>query len=262
VQPTTGPGAFEPIPFTSTPVDVKLQQVRPLSFDDPSSFRPGGPYSLTSRAYTADFNEVKALGRVDSPTRTPEQTETVRFWTEHTMIQFNRTVRNLAMAKRLGTVETARLMAMVHVSGADSAVSCWDAKYYYDFWRPQHAIQRADTDGNPDTVQDTTWTHLFLGNHPEYPSGHACFTSGVTRALAEYFGTDKVRLSIDSTVAGTTIHDFTRLSDVRKEVTVARIYGGLHFRKAMIDGEQIGRDVTKHLFRNFFDERKHDHDHD
>jgi hypothetical protein len=63
-------------------------------------------------------------------------------------------------------------------------------------------------------------------------------------------------------VAGTTIHDFTRLSDVLKEVTVARIYGGLHFRKAMIDGEQIGRDVTKHLFRNFFDERKHDHDHD
>lgn len=142
-------------------MDVKLQQVRPLSFDDPSSFRPGGPYSLTSRAYTADFNEVKALGRVDSPTRTPEQTETVRFWTEHTMIQFNRTVRNLAMAKRLGTVETARLMAMVHVSGADSAVSCWDAS-------------TTTTSGGP-SMRSSVLTRTETRTQCKTPPGRTCF---------------------------------------------------------------------------------------
>src|SRR5690349_19948275 len=52
VQPSPGPGVFEPIPFNSTPVDIKLKQVRPLSFDDPARFRPDGPNSLTSRAYT------------------------------------------------------------------------------------------------------------------------------------------------------------------------------------------------------------------
>ena len=224
VQPPPGPGVFEPIPFNSTPVDIKLKQVRPLAFDDNSRFRPGGPNALTSRAYTRDFNEVKRLGRVDSAERTPEQTEVARFWTEQAMVFFNRNLRNLAMEHGLDTVETARMLAMVHVSAADSLVGCWEAKFHYLFWRPQTAIQRADTDGNPDTLQDPTWTHLFLGNHPEYPSGHACFTGAVTRALKAYFGTNHVPWSMNSTVTGTT-HTFDRLSEIRAEVANARIWG-------------------------------------
>jgi hypothetical protein len=254
VQPPTGPGVFEPIPAGSTPVDVKLKQVRPLSFDDPSRFRPDGPDPLTSADYTADFKEVKALGRVDSTVRTAEQTEIARFWSEHAMIHWSRTVRNLALARGLDTLESARMMAMVHVSAADTLVGCWEAKYHYNFWRPQHAIRRADTDGNPDTEPEATWTHLILNNHPEYPSGHACITSAVTHALAEFFGTDRVLLTIDGTVTGTT-HDFERLKDVRREVAVARIYGGLHFRKAVEDGEQLGRRTTRFVLRNFFGKR-------
>jgi len=183
VQPTPGPGVFEPIPFNSTPVDIKLKQVRPLAFDDPARFRPEGPDSLTSRAYTRDFNETKALGRIDSTERTPEQTEVARFWSEQAMVLFNRNLRALALEHGLDTLETARMFAMVHVSAADSLVGCWEAKFHYLFWRPQTAIQRADTDGNPDTVQDPSWTHLLLGNHPEYPSAHGCLSSALTDAL-------------------------------------------------------------------------------
>ena len=251
VQPTPGPGVFEPIPPSSTPVDIKLKQVRPLSFDDPAQFRPGGPNSLTSNAYTRDFNETKALGRVDSTERTPEQTQTVFFWTEQAMVLFNRNLRSLAVEHGLDTLETARMFAMVHVSAADSLVGCWEAKFHYNFWRPVHAIQRADTDGNPDTVQDPTWTHLVLGNHPEYPSGHACFTGAVTRALRTYFGTDRVPWSITSTVTNTT-HFFYRLSQVRDEVTEARIDGGLHFRKSMVDGDDLARRTTRYVLRHNF----------
>jgi hypothetical protein len=255
VQPPVGPAVFEPIPPGSTPVDVKLKQVRPLAFDDPSRFRPDGPDRLTSRSYTRDFNEVKALGRIDSAERTPEQTEIARFWTDHAMAFYNRNLRNLALDRGLDTLETARMMAMVHVSAADSLVGCWEAKYHDTFWRPQHAIQRADTDGNPDTIQDPTWTHLLLGNHPEYPSGHACFTSAATHALAEYFGTDRVAWELDSTVTGTT-HEFDRLRDVRAEVTWARIYGGLHFRKAMEDGAELGKRTTRYVLRHNFEESR------
>jgi len=254
VQPTPGPGVFEPIPFNSTPVDIKLKQVRPLAFDDPAKFRPDGPNSLTSPAYTRDFNETKGLGRVDSTERTPEQTEIARFWTEQAMVFFNRNLRNLAMEHGLDTLETARMMAMVHVSAADSLVGCWEAKFHYLFWRPQTAIQRADTDGNPDTEQDPSWTHLVLGNHPEYPSGHACFTGAATRALADYFGTDHVPWSLTSTVTNTT-HSFDRLSEIRDEVTVARIYGGLHFRKSMVDGDNLARRTTRYILRHNFGRR-------
>ena len=251
VQPTPGPGVFEPIPFNSTPVDIKLKQVRPLAFDDPSRFRPDGPNALTSPDYTADFKEVKRLGRVDSAERTAQQTETATFWTEQAMVFFNRNLRNLALEHGLDTVETARMLAMVHVSAADSLVGCWEAKFHYLFWRPQTAIQRADTDGNPDTIQDTTWTHLFLGNHPEYPSGHACFTGALTRALADYFGTDGVPWSLTSMVTGTT-HSFDRLSDIRAEVSNARVWGGLHFRKSMVDGDLLAKRTTRFVLEHNF----------
>lgn len=251
VQPPVGPGVFEPIPAGSTPVDIKLKQVRPLAFDDPSRFRPDGPNALTSNAYTADFNEVKALGRIDSTERTPEQTEIARFWSEQAMVQWNRTLRNLALERGLDALETARMMAMAHVSAADSLVGCWEAKFHYNFWRPVQAIQRADTDGNPDTTADPSWNHLLLGNHPEYPSGHACFTSAVTRALADYFGTSRVPLTIESTVTGTT-HEFDRLRDVRREVANARVYGGLHFRKSLEDGDELAARTTRYVVHHFF----------
>jgi hypothetical protein len=252
-QPPVGPGVFEPLaPPPAQPVDVKLKQVRPLAFDDGARFRPDGPDALTSESYADDFNEVKAFGRATDSARSPLQTETARFWTEQTMVQLSRAVRNLALARRLDVGETARMMAMAHVSGGDSAIGCWEAKYYFNYWRPVHAIQRAATDGNPDTAPDSSWTHLLAGNHPEYPSGHACVTGGVTHGLAAYFGTDKVAMDIDSTVTATTRH-FDRLRDIRAEVKLARIYGGLHFRKAMEDGEHLGRRTAREVARRFDD---------
>jgi hypothetical protein len=251
-QRPVGPGVFEPIAATP-PVDPYLKQVRPLSFESPSRFRPGGPDPLTSASYAKDFNEVKKYGRSDSAFRTAEQTEIVRFHTEQTMIQFNRLVRALALEHRLDLGETARMMAMVHVATADSMVGCWEAKYWFHFWRPVHAIQRAGTDGNPATEADPSWTHLVTGNHPEYPSGHSCFTAGVTYSLAEYFGND-LEIDSSSTVTGTTRH-YDRLRDLRAEVGLARIYGGLHFRKAIDDGSEIGKRTSRYVLRNNFGER-------
>jgi hypothetical protein len=95
--------------------------------------------------------EVHAYGRVDSAVRTPAQTETVRFYTENPFVQVNRTLRELAIARGLDLRESARLLGYVNVATADTMIACWEAKYHYYFWRPNHAIQRADTDGNPET---------------------------------------------------------------------------------------------------------------
>jgi hypothetical protein len=124
-------------------------------------------------------------------------------------------------------------------------LACWDAKYHYGFWRPVHAIQRADTDGNPSTAMDPGWTPLVVGNHPEYPSGHACFTSAVTTSLKRFFGTDDVEFSMSSTVTGTT-KTYRSFSDVVRDVREARILGGLHFRFSMLEGERLGRDVAQY----------------
>lgn len=182
--------------------------------------------------------------------RTPAQTETALFWSENTAIQWPRTLRQLAVDQGLDLVESARLLALTQVGGADAILSCFDAKYHYYFWRPIHAIQRADTAENPATIADTSWVPLLNVNHPEYPSAHACYTTAVTRGLAGFFGDDDVAFSMLSTVTATT-HEFNEFSNAAREVCDARIWAGLHFRNSTAVGGQIGRKVARYIRANF-----------
>jgi hypothetical protein len=238
VQPTPGPGVWEPT-APIPPVDLVLTQVRPLTLRTIDQLRPAGPLPLGSRQYARDVTETQARGRVDSTTRTAEQTLAAQFWAENTGVQWHRTVLQLATAKRLNLGRTARLLATVFVSAADAGIACFDAKFHYMAWRPVHAIQRADTDRNPGTVADPTWQPLLNVNHPEYPSGHACLTAAVTTALTAYFHRDRVAFTMDSTVTGTQVR-FGSFHAALDEVTEARIDSGLHFRHSMHDGAGIG----------------------
>ena len=110
VQPTPGPGVFEPIAPT-TPVDVKLGKVRPFTFDSQSKYRPDEPYELTSRRYARDVNELKEIGGVVS-SRTPFQTEHARFFSDQAYAQYSRAVRGVAVvtwARPARVREAARL---------------------------------------------------------------------------------------------------------------------------------------------------------
>ena len=259
VQPPFGPGVFEPIATTPV-VTPGLGLVRPFTHDSISEYRPDGPIAMTSRRYARDLAEVQSIGRVNSDVRTPFQTETARFHSEQTFFQFNRTLRDLVNARGLDLRESARLLGYVNVATADTMLACWEAKYHYMFWRPNHAIGRADTDGNPATSPEAGWLPFIVGNHPEYPSGHACYTGAVTESLRNYFGTKRVKLPVFSTVTQTT-RTYENLDDLVADVGNARVWGGLHYRwtteKSSKHFPRIARDVGK---EHFLARRGHDHD--
>ena len=73
---------------------------------------------------------------------------------------------------------TPRLFAVMHTAMSDAIILCWRLKYDVGFWRPFQAIQAAETDGNPATTADPTWTPL-IPNPPysDYVSGHGCLTA-------------------------------------------------------------------------------------
>jgi hypothetical protein len=252
VQFPPGPGVFEPLAPTP-PVDTKLAFVRPFTYSSPAAYRPRGPLELTSRRYAQDVAEVRSDGHADIATRNAAQVETARFHSEQTFFQFSRTLRELAIARGLGLRESARLLGYVHVAVADTMIACWEAKYHYAFWRPTHAIQRAGTDGNPATSPDPAWQPLLVGNHPEYPSGHACFTGAVTEGLRKHFGTKRVRVVMSSTVPGAGApRTYETLDALVSDVENARVWGGLHFRTTMTQTgkhfPRIARDIGHRYF--------------
>mgnify|MGYP000861094407 CR=1 FL=1 len=250
VQPPAGPGVYEPT-SGPTPVGVRLPHVTPLALNSAAQFRPPGPPLLPGREYARDIDEVQRSGRIDGP-RTPEQTAIARFWTDHDVAQWNRNLLRLADARRLSAIDTARLLAMAHVAGGDAMIGCFDAKYHYLAWRPVHAIQRADTDGNPNTAPDRAWQPLTTTpNHPEYPSAHACHSAAMVTTLEHLFGAGRTPFTIDSLVTGET-RQYRRFRDVITEVNNARIWAGFHFRYSQDDGARLGRQVGRFVARHLF----------
>jgi hypothetical protein len=253
--PAPGPGVWRPGPGPA--LGLCLPGMRPLGIHRASQFRPDGPSALTSEQYADDFNQVKELGRADSTTRTTAQTNQARFWTDHDIRQWNDGMLRLAAARGLSLVQTARMLATAHVAGGDAMIACFDAKYHYWAWRPYQAIPLANTDGNPDTVADPSWKPLgATPNFPEYPSAHACHTTAVVTALDSFFGTDKVRFSLDSRAPGLTgsalTRSYDRLRDVVKDVDVARVLVGFHFRNSDQQGTNLGRAVGRYITDHYF----------
>src|SRR5262249_41751110 len=113
--PGGGPGVWVPTPPTFGPaVFFAWGDVTPFSINSSKQFLPDGPPALTSDDYTADFNEVKALGRFNSTVRTTDQTNAANFWLENSNFTWNAIARQAVAAQGLDLVDSARLFALLN----------------------------------------------------------------------------------------------------------------------------------------------------
>jgi hypothetical protein len=250
--PPAGPGFWQPTPPAFGPAATPwLGQMVPFTMTNAVQFFPDeGPPPLESQRWIDDYNEVMAIGGLNSTVRTPSQTEIGLFWTDHAGAQYSRAFRNLITQKGLSTSNSARLMAMLWAGYADAAIGCWNAKFSFSFWRPVTAIQAGGD--NPALTADPTWLPLgTTPSHPEYPAAHGCITGAVSTVLAGYFHTSQITFSVDSLVTNTT-HTFTSTDQLISEVEDARIYAGFHYHHSVVQGRLLGRKVAHHLMRRYF----------
>jgi hypothetical protein len=211
---------------------------------------------VTDRKYTADFEEVKRLGGdgVTTPSeRTDDQTEIALFWVESSPLQWNRIARTVSADAGLDLWENARLFGLLNMALADGYVGSFETKYLYNYWRPVTAIQTAETDGNPDTVADPTWTPLVpTPPIPDHDSAHSVEGGAAAQVLARFFGTDDISFETCSLTLppGSTCDDasvvtrsFTSFSQAAEENGISRILVGFHFRNAVEQGVKHGRRI-------------------
>jgi membrane-associated phospholipid phosphatase len=245
-------GQWRPTPAGFAPgAAPQFAYLTPWAIQTPSQFRPAGPPTLTSTRYTTDFNETRWMGSTGASARTADQTLACLFWNTSTAsFLWNHVALSLSAKRHLTLSANARLFALINIAAADGAIACWDAKYTYLFWRPVTAIPLAATDGNPDTNQDLTWTPLLsTPAHPEYPSGHSTVSSAAVAVLADYFG-DQTSFGVISDVMPGVVRSFTSFSAALDEVANARIYGGIHFRSACVDGQAAGTAVGSYALQH------------
>jgi hypothetical protein len=250
--PPIGPGFYQRTPPAfAAPLTPWLGQMMPFTMTDPAQFFPDeGPTPLDGEEWIDNYNETKTLGAANSTVRTPEQTEIGLFWTEHTGQQYARAFRNLATQEGLSTSDSARLMAMLWAGYADAGIGCWNAKFFFSFWRPVTAIRAGG--GNPALIADPNWIPLAnTPAHPEFPAAHGCVTGSVAHTLQGFFRTREVTLVVSSTVTNTT-HTFTNTKELEEEVFGARIYAGFHYRHSLVKGFELGHNVVRNIHTNYF----------
>jgi hypothetical protein len=302
------PGKWRQDPISQSPIALGAYwgNVTPFVMRSATQFRAPTPPSLTSPDYTAAYNEAKLFGGdgIVTPTvRTPDQTDIGIFWAYDgtpSLCAPPRLYNQITMhiADQMGTsanvVDLARLLALVNVSMADTAIAVWESKYFYQYWRPVTGIRESDPgsgpsgagDGNPATVGDLTFTPLgapasnltgpnFTPPFPSYPSGHGGFGGALFQTLRNFYHTDNIAFTFTSDEFNGTTRDnngnirplmprsFSSLSQAEEENGQSRIYLGIHWKFDKTEAIAQGRRVANFVFANAFTPSKGDeHSHD
>jgi len=249
-RPRTTPGRYT---GTAPMVSYVFGNVTPFALASPSQFRPGPPLALTSREWADNYNEIKELGSKNSTKRTASQTETARLWLYTGPGTFFPLAMQLSAAKGLDVNENARLFALLAMATADALIAVFDAKYYYEFWRPVTAIRNGDEDNNPATERDATWEPLgATPMHPEYPCAHCIVANAAGSVMQVVFGTGTLpEFALTTPTAPGVTHRWTRLQDYIDEPSNARIWSGFHYRFSTVVGTEMGRKIGEYTTQNY-----------
>jgi hypothetical protein len=274
----TGIGEWRPTPPSLLPMQfLFLATTEPFALEAPDQFRPEAPPSIDSREYVRDYYEVKNLGAVESHPAVgacpaPRATDLARFWSGNFISQWNEAARNIAIDEQLSTGDSARLMALVNVAMADAAITVWDSKITFNYWRPITAIREGNNDGNRHTVGDPDWTPFIASAHfpagsqtppyPDYTSGANGLTGAAIELLRLYFHTDRFEFEVNKATAPsvaicTNPRSYRRFSDAAEEVVNARILLGIHFRAADEVARRQGGQVAEWTFKNILRPLRH-----
>ena len=256
-------GYWQPVPPANAAATfAHYADVTPFIIGSSRQFLVEAPPALTSQRYADDFNEAKALGSINSTTRTADQTLVAQLFAAVATVTttgipavWNNLTRDLIRTHGLNDLEAARLYALINTTFHDSLLASFSGKFLYGFWRPVTAIREAARDGNPATEPDPNFLALIpTPPYPSYPGNYACIASAMTRIFARYFGRNDVPFSItwaQPTGPGITrsYNNFRQLAD---EAARSRVYGGIHFNFDTTSSFGVCEPMGDYIFTNSF----------
>ncbi|MBA2423403.1 MAG: vanadium-dependent haloperoxidase, partial [Chitinophagales bacterium] len=242
------PELWEPTDIDKTAFEPYFGGLRPLGLDTSElcMMEPTVPFSMedtseffkfTGKLYGIDtafteYDRITSLYWADDPveTYTPPG-----HWMKIAKQQVRKNNFNLA--------KTAELYCHLGMAEYNAGLAVWKIKYKVNLVRPVTYIR--------EVLKKTDWEpYIETPPFPEYPSGHSGFSGAGSQILTHYFG-DNVEF-IDSTnlVIALKPRKFKSFKDAAQEAAYSRMYGGIHFEAAIVDGVTVGSCVADNLLKN------------
>ena len=224
--------------------------VKPFGIESSSQFRANSPPKLTSGEYARDYNEVQAVGEMNSSLRPQDRTNVALLYNAQAVhYGWNSVLRQIASGRNDSITSTARTAAVMNMSISDAFITVFETKYFYRTWRPVTAIPRGDEDGNQLTGPSAFTPLILTPCFPSYPSAHGAGTGSALEVLERAYGRFHSVTMSHPNAAGIII-PYTDLRDIIDDVSDARVFGGIHFRYDQDAGERQGRDVGRYINHN------------
>lgn len=251
--PTAGPAHWYPTPPAFLPpVEPYFRTLRPFLLDSSAQCRPAPPTAFDRRPGSAFYKlmqEVHDTGR----DLTPEQGAIAAFWDcnpfavqDQGHLQFGLKKMSpgahwmliaglVARQQHLTLAQTLRVQTLLAATLTDAFICCWDEKYRSDRVRPETVIRR---------YLDPEWRPLLqTPPFPEYLSGHSVISTAAAELLSRLLGENVAFLDTSEAAFGLPVRRFSSFRQAAQEAAISRLYGGIHFRDAVEQGQRAGQRV-------------------
>jgi hypothetical protein len=278
------PGHWQPLTYVDATGALKTpsylaacwDRVKPFALSSPSQFRPGPPAAFGSPEYEAQARRIVDV----TQGLTDEQKVIAEYWADGPNSELppgHWLLFGLFISNRDAQTDDDDVKMFFALSNAlsDAAIAAWDAKRAYDSERPVTAIRYLmhgqtitgyglqGVAGGLGPIQGEEWmpfqpTTFPTPPFPEHVSGHSTFSAAAAEVLRRFTGSDAFGASYTKKARSMTIdaslpsNDVTlswpTFSDAAAEAGISRIYGGIHFDKANVDGQALGRKVGAQAF--------------
>jgi len=252
-SPTEQPGKWK-----NTPPDYLdavqpfWSRMKPLVMDSASQFKPSPPPAYSPNKDSQFFIEMMEVYETGKKL-TEEQKTIARFWDDnpaaitykgHMMFANKKpspgghwmNITAQAAAKvNMNWLKASRTYALVAIAMYEGFLSCWDEKYRSQYIRPVTAINE---------MLDRNWQpFLQTPPFPEYTSGHSVASATIAAMLTAIFG-DNFAFTDEYEIPYIGIsRSFPSFIKASEEACISRMYGGIHFNSAIVNGRQQGREL-------------------
>ena len=235
-------------------VEPYWNQIRTLVLDSANQCRPGTVQNFSTEKNTAFYRqayEVYETGR----NLTDEEKKIARFWDCNPFFLNTGGHLNFATKKispgghwisiaailcrqqNADIMKSSAVYAFLSIAMFDAFISCWDEKYRSNLIRPETYIN---------SYIDESWRPLLqTPPFPEYPSGHSVVSAASARVLTRLFGENVSFVDNSELEFGLPERTFTSIDHASNEAAISRLYGGIHFRPAIENGQAAGTQIGK-----------------
>jgi len=240
-------------PAYASALEAHWMEIRPLVLDSASQCMPARPpgYDVrdTNSRYYKAVMEVKQIG--DSLTE--EQKHIADFWDDnpgklnvngHVMFMTKKfspaghwmnIVGIAANKSECDFPTTVYAYTKTAIALHEGFLSCWDEKYRSNTVRPETVINK---------YVDPEWRpYLQTPPFPSYVSGHSVISASAAEVMTEIFGDGFSFRDTSEIEFGIKHRSFSSFRQSALEASMSRLYGGIHFRYDLEEGNIQGRKV-------------------